>query len=583
MKTKLRRFTAVLSAMLCMICCVLSAVPAFADDTESKNTLSNVKWETVSSGFGVPFSSNVMSYYKESHTELPKNYILIYSKYSNGNQNISFLCFPDDSVVGYYFPDNQFRFMSNTDANSFGSYRYYIDFDSSGKQLYRSSADRFRIDSPDSSYRDAGISYHFGVDGGAIETAKVYIHCKLYDWSDLENEITPSLPDPNAPIVPFSVQYSRKLTTGMSRLGTLSAPGAKNDGESITNNNIDVTVKLTDEYKQAMQKALDKDSKATQYTYQYVLFITPYDPNIFGTKKAMDGAIYTFLDKSKYVLTTAYGKTKSNTTTDSKYDTVSTPDSSSTDTSSSNVGEMTSENADGVANSAFCNGVTPLFGLPIANGANMTNTHTINLENIKGADKLGEQDILYIVVVGKRYLYETGAEGYAKDFYANNAEFKTFYKELPDNAVASKINGLYGGNGYDFYTVISDGFSFKDYPDYKPLEINGVEYPTDKPISDMLDDPFPPSKITDYDGLENGTDFDTKEDFDDYINNKKYDEQYGTFNFNLTDISSIFDGSSDFFKFMTASIGIFPPIFITILIAFFTIMLAICLVKWVVK
>lgn len=369
----------------------------------------------------------------------------------------------------------------------------------------------------------------------------------------------------------------------MSRSGTLSAPGAKNDGETITNNNIDVTVKLTDEYKQAMQKALDKDPKATQYTYQYVLFITPYDPNIFGTKKAMDGAIYTFLDKSKYVLTTAYGKTKPNTTTDLKYDTVSTPDSSSTDTSSSNVGEMTSENADGVANSAFCNGVTPLFGLPIANGANMTNTHTINLENIKGADKLGEQDILYIVVVGKRYLYETGAEGYAKDFYANNAEFKTFYKELPDNAVASKINGLYGGNGYDFYTVISDGFSFKDYPDYKPLEINGVEYPTDKPISDMLDYPFPPSKITDYDGLENGTDFDTKEDFDDYINNKKYDEQYGTFNFNLTDISSIFDGSSDFFKFMTASIGILPPIFITILIAFFTIMLAICLVKWVVK
>ena len=412
-------------------------------------------------------------------------------------------------------------------------------------------------------------------------TVKVYFHTKVYDFDNIENELEP--PDPNAPIVPFSVQYSRKLTTGMSRSGTLSAPGAKNDGETITNNNIDITVKLTDEYKQAMQKALDKDPKATQYTYQYVLFITPYDPNIFGTKKAMDGAIYTYLNKSKYVLSTAYGKTKSNTTTDSKYDTVSIPDSSSTDTSSSNVGEMTSENADGVANSAFCNGVTPLFGLPIANGANMTNTLTINLENIKGADKLGEQDILYIVVVGKRYLYETGAEGYAKDFYANNAEFKTFYKELPDNAVASKINGLYGGNGYDFYTVVSDGFSFKDYPDYKPLEINGVEYPTDKPISDMLADPFPPSTFTDYDGLENGTDFDTKEDFDDYINNKKYDEQYGTFNFNLTDISSIFDGSSDFFKFMTASIGILPPIFITILIAFFTIMLAICLVKWVVK
>ena len=444
---------------------------------------------------------------------------------------------------------------------------------SENKPLYDDSATRWWSESDD--FYD-----HQPYDYSGGQAKVIYSNVPVLKWEDKK---TPVWEDPYAPIVPFSVQYSRKLTTGMSRSGTLSAPGAKNDGESITNNNIDVTVKLTDEYKQAMQKALDKDPKATQYTYQYVLFITPYDPNIFGTKKAMDGAIYTFLDKSKYVLTTAYGKTKSNTTTDSKYDTVSTPDSSSTDTSSSNVGEMTSENADGVANSAFCNGVTPLFGLPIANGANMTNTHTINLENIKGSDKLGEQDILYIVVVGKRYLYETGAEGHAKDFYANNAEFKTFYKELPDNAVASKINGLYGGNGYDFYTVVSDGFSFKDYPDYKPLEINGVEYPTDKPISDMLADPFPPSKITDYDGLENGTDFDTKEDFDEYIRNKTYDEKFGSFSFDLSDISSIFDSTSDFFKFMTASIGLMPSIFITVLIAFFTIMLAICVVKWAIK
>lgn len=410
-----------------------------------------------------------------------------------------------------------------------------------------------------------------------------YSHITKTNVKITNNGSDVEIKDPNAPVKPFTVSYSRKLSTGMSRSGTLSAPGAKNDGETITNNNIDVTVKLTNEYKQAMQKALDKDPKATQYTYQYVLFITPYDPNIFGTKKAMDGAIYTYLNKSKYVLSTSYGKTKSNSTTDSKYDTVSTTDNSPSDTSSSNVGEMTSENADGVANSAYCNGVTPLFGLPISNGANMSNTHTINLENIKGSDKLGEQDILYIVVVGKLYLYETGAEGYSKDFYANNAEFKTFYKELPDNAVASKINGLYGGNGYDFYTVVSDGFSFKDYPDYKPLEINGVEYPTDKPISDMLVDPFPPSKITDYDGLENGTDFDTKEDFDEYIRNKTYDEKFGSFSFDLSDISSIFDSTSDFFKFLTASIGLMPSIFITVLIAFFTIMLAICVVKWAIK
>lgn len=576
MKTKLRRFTAVLSAMLCMICCVLSAVPAFADDTVTKNDLSSVKWSYVDSPLKIPHFQEVYDNFK-SVISKTYNYIAVYGKKSDGTSETNILYFDPTAIAYYSFTNNQFLFGSNY---AYDSQRLLFKFDSSDNKTESVGYGGWNVTKP-SGFTKSECKGLLNLNDYVQSTVKVYFHTKVYDFDNIENELEP--PDPNAPIVPFSVQYSRKLTTGMSRSGTLSAPGAKNDGETITNNNIDVTVKLTDEYKQAMQKALDKDPKATQYTYQYVLFITPYDPNIFGTKKAMDGAIYTFLDKSKYVLTTAYGKTKSNTTTDSKYDTVSTPDSSSTDTSSSNVGEMTSDNADGVANSAFCNGVTPLFGLPIANGANMTNTHTINLENIKGADKLREQDILYIVVVGKRYLYETGAEGYAKDFYANNAEFKTFYKELPDNAVASKINGLYGGNGYDFYTVVSDGFSFKDYPDYKPLEINGVEYPTDKPISDMLDDPFPPSKITDYDGLENGTDFDTKEDFDDYINNKKYDEQYGTFNFNLTDISSIFDGSSDFFKFMTASIGILPPIFITILIAFFTIMLAICLVKWVVK
>lgn len=554
MKTKLRRFTAVLSAMLCMICCVLSAVPAFATDIGTSYTTWN---DTI--------KHNVFSCIPDS--DKTDYYTVIAAPNGSGFTYTIIFCKSGTSVT--YFGSNLHCYVSKSDYNAFAC----VLVTSENKPLYDDSATRWWSENGD--YYD-----HEPYDYSGGQYKVIYSNVPVLNWEDKK---TPVWEDPNAPLVPFSVQYSRKLTTGMSRSGTLSAPGAKNDGETITNNNIDITVKLTDEYKQAMQKALDKDPKATQYTYQYVLFITPYDPNIFGTKKAMDGAIYTFLDKSKYVLTTAYGKTKSNTTTDSKYDTVSTPDSSSTDTSSSNVGEMTSENADGVANSAFCNGVTPPFGLPIANGANMTNTHTINLENIKGSDKLGEQDILYIVVVGKRYLYETGAEGYAKDFYANNAEFKTFYKELPDNAVASKINGLYGGNGYDFYTVVSDGFSFKDYPDYKPLEINGVEYPTDKPISDMLDDPFPPSKITDYDGLENGTDFDTKEDFDDYINNKKYDEQYGSFNFNLTDISSIFDGSSDFFKFMTASIGILPPIFVTILIAFFTIMLAICLVKWVVK
>lgn len=81
-----------------------------------------------------------------------------------------------------------------------------------------------------------------------------------------------------------------------------------------------------------------------------------------------------------------------------------------------------------------------------------------------------------------------------------------------------------------------------------------------------------------------GTDNTLKpDDFDKYKEQKKLDENFGSVDFGLDSIKSVFDGSSDFFKFLTASIGILPTTFLTILISFFVIMLAICVVKWVLK
>ena len=51
MKTKLRRFVSILSAMVSMILC---AFPAFADDTVTKNDLSSVKWNIVSKSSDIP-------------------------------------------------------------------------------------------------------------------------------------------------------------------------------------------------------------------------------------------------------------------------------------------------------------------------------------------------------------------------------------------------------------------------------------------------------------------------------------------------------------------------------------------------
>lgn len=56
MKTKIRRLLSILSAIVLMVCC---AVPAFADDTVTKNDLSSVKWNIVSKSSDIPHFTDV--------------------------------------------------------------------------------------------------------------------------------------------------------------------------------------------------------------------------------------------------------------------------------------------------------------------------------------------------------------------------------------------------------------------------------------------------------------------------------------------------------------------------------------------
>ena len=58
----------------------------------------------------------------------------------------------------------------------------------------------------------------------------------------------------------------------------------------------------------------------------------------------------------------------------------------------------------------------------------------------------------------------------------------------------------------------------------------------------------------------------------------KYDEK---FDFSITNIKDLFNQNSDFFAFLTSCIKILPGSFLAILISFFGVMLAICVVKWI--
>ena len=91
MKTKLRRFTAVLSAMLCMICCVLSAVPAFATDINQGGI-------TQDTGIIHAVSYMKQQIIAKGGTLDNKNYIAVWSYPNDYAINVKLISFPNNSI-----------------------------------------------------------------------------------------------------------------------------------------------------------------------------------------------------------------------------------------------------------------------------------------------------------------------------------------------------------------------------------------------------------------------------------------------------------------------------------------------------
>lgn len=120
MKTKLRRFTAVLSAMLCMICCVLSAVPAFA--------LTNSDLPTGS--YNPEFEKGYKTAIAELKSKYPdkfKNYVIMLPSYESSFNQIGFYWFNCDNSNNFevYEKDKSY-YIKNTDSKSFTSYRIFF-------------------------------------------------------------------------------------------------------------------------------------------------------------------------------------------------------------------------------------------------------------------------------------------------------------------------------------------------------------------------------------------------------------------------------------------------------------------------
>ena len=524
MKTKLRRLVSILSAMVLMVCC---AVPAFADDIGTSYTTWN---DTI--------KQNVFSCIPES--DKTDYYTVIAAPNGSGFTYTIIFCKSGTSVT--YFGSNLHCYVSKADYNAFAC----VLVTSENKPIYDDTATRWWSENGD--YYD-----HDPYDYSGGQAKVIYSNVPVLNWEDKK---TPVWEDPNTPPIPFTVDYSPSLKTGLVRKGTLVAPGASNDGQDVETNTIAVTVKLTDAFLNASKPI----SGAYTYSYQFTCFVVPSEYKDSDIKTMSEHAIYTAAQDNLHYL---YYENE----------TLDVDDSLSSEPATGPDMIPVSEqwaNATGVSNCFLLerdSNNTPLRNVTI-------DLHNIDFEKHKS-------DSYNIVVLGHIVRKsEYGWTAYPSFFKSDCSSLALeSTKEYPMN-FGSAEQPVINKNFYDYYSVISEDWSFKDYPKFEPHKVGGVTV-GDSP----LDFKRTAKGVQDYNMWEQGgTDNTLKpDDFDKYKEQKKLDENFGSVDFGLDSIKSVFDGSSDFFKFLTASIGILPTTFLTILISFFVVMLAICVVKWVLK
>ncbi len=531
MKTKFRLFTAVLSAMLCMICCVLSAVPAFADDIGINAYIWN---DTI--------KQNVFSCIPES--DKTDYYTVIAAPF--GDKSVTYsLIFCKSSTSVTYLGSNLHHYVSKSDYNAFAC----VLVNSENNPIYDDNATRWWSENGD--YYD-----HDPYDYSGGQAKVIYSNVPVLKWEDKK---TPVWEDPNAPIVPFSVQYSPTLCKEMSnKVYYPSKGGANADSSGLVedeNYNLSVKVKLTDDFlkKTAVQNGY------LEYSYQYTLFIVPSQFKDSDIKTMSDKAIYTAVNKSQFLYT-------GNERLDIDHSQTSEP---ATDVDTSKDVDNQWANA---------NGITNCFYIPRDGSKSSTSTVNIDLHTVNWAKY--DYDSYNIVVLShviRKTEYGWTAYPY---YFTSDCEnlSKESKKEYPIKANADDPTKYDNVELYDYYTVVSDDFSLKDIPEYVQQTCDGTTIDQNSP----LDFKNKADTVQDYELWKNG-EKKNQEDFDDYKKQKQQAENFSDVNFGIDDISSIFDGTSSFYKFLTASISILPPYFLLILGAFFVTMLAICVVKWVLK
>lgn len=183
----MKKFVVSFFSSLLLALSFISVIPASAASGSGGGSSSSVAWSEVSEITDIPHSSDVISYFAKSFGAIPKHYALISTKNSSGDVNTSMIWLPDDAIFCYYFKDSQFRYLSKSDFTTSRLSMYWY----ANGGTYSSSFSPFRFsDSSSSDFKYSGILYHFGVDGYDISSGKVYVNSTVYDWDNVDTQLS---------------------------------------------------------------------------------------------------------------------------------------------------------------------------------------------------------------------------------------------------------------------------------------------------------------------------------------------------------------------------------------------------------
>lgn len=520
-----------------------------------------------------------------------QNYFIAYYRYSFGNQDIytyRYYAF-DSSVTSIDFSYDNVTNLEKVIA--VGGSQLYVD-NGTVTGFYSNSYGDIGITNPGNYYPNEKFLPYLD---GYCDTSRLLILKSSGLKITIDNtDITPV--DPSAVPSPFNVSYTPNLSVNMQRSGTLNAPGSPNDGMQITTEELKVTITLNPDYVeyvarrsweynhakdlgasndnsiQDLLSAYDGTESGTETSLEglnkkLMFFITGANPSTASPRAVVENSVYTYLSKQKYSIVDIdngdiNGNTSTATYANGLYAWFDFCDMSKYFEDIKNI--TADEYKSFVENLPF-------------------KTINIKLENVYFTD---DYPTYYPVLI---------TDSTAPTCFSG---FKLTSGSPPNGAIVfDKVNAdgtkhddtVYdNGTFVDYwenkpsqYVYLGNEFSFDDYPDYTPFKYNDSEYTTKgNPFSYVGDTAYKPDSYQSVNSDGTFSEERTAEEQKKHDDEIRWQNNFST-DFGVGSITDLLNGTSTFYEFLTACIGILPSWFLTILASFFVVLLALVVIKFV--